>query len=427
MDKKDGERRNWDSEYSKSAEALRSIDRMILLSFQGLCSICLSALCTFGGTDSFRRFGVQCVAIVVLVLISSVLLSSSARRTQAFIVFYFRVVFLVIARLIIGEEDVAYALLLLLPFSADAVSSFGSSLGLAFSGGMTLFFIAYDFAAHFHSGVAVLLCRGALEAGLVLALIYYHRRLVVCGDQLIKTINDRSNLTQAIERLTSANEGYQQYAEEATRQSAERERNRITREIHDVVGYALINVKMLMNVGKLYLSKKSGDLSSVFESAGAQVDSALQETRQILYAQRSLPSRALSGPAALAALVRTFREVAEVDVEINFGNVSAALDARIDKVIFRMVQEGLVNAFKHGNADKVFIHLWRSEDEVLVNVRDNGTGADKSGDGIGLSGMRERLEELGGSLDARKVADGYVLAARIPLSSEAVREARRGA
>ncbi|MFA6507510.1 MAG: sensor histidine kinase, partial [Treponemataceae bacterium] len=284
-----------------------------------------------------------------------------------------------------------------------------------FSAAMTLFFVVFDVVAHGNEGFPMILCRAFMETSLAFVLVYYHRRLSEYSELLAKTINDRANLTEAIEKLTSANSGYQAFAEKATRRSAENERNRITREIHDVVGYALINVKMLMNVGKVYLTKGSGDVISVFDSASAQVDSALQETRQILYAQRAVSLKEPGGLSPINALVKTFRDVANIEVEINYGNIPESFDEGVDKVIYRMIQEGLVNAFKHGNADKVSINLWRTKGEIVVNVRDNGSGADKSEAGIGLAGMRERLAEFGGTLDARKVVDGYVLDARIPI------------
>ena len=79
--------------------------------------------------------------------------------------------------------------------------------------------------------------------------------------------------------------------------------------------------------------------------------------------------------------------------------------------LYRVVQEGLTNAVRHGKADRIEIRVTRAGDVVMVSVRDNGTGCDKLEEGFGLRHMRERLEMLGGTLSYgnldQDVEDGY--------------------
>ena len=95
--------------------------------------------------------------------------------------------------------------------------------------------------------------------------------------------------------------------------------------------------------------------------------------------------------------------------------------------LFRIVQEGLTNAAKHARARHVRIALETREDpdqervEALLTVRDDGVGVrEKStAGGLGLVGMRERVEALGGSLHAGPVVEGgFQLVARIPINSQ---------
>ena len=91
------------------------------------------------------------------------------------------------------------------------------------------------------------------------------------------------------------------------------------------------------------------------------------------------------------------------------GELSLASDE--EDSLYRVVQEGLTNAVRHGKADRIEIRVVRAGSEVTVSVRDNGTGCDKLEEGFGLRHMRERLEMLGGTLSygnlEQDAQDGY--------------------
>jgi signal transduction histidine kinase len=99
------------------------------------------------------------------------------------------------------------------------------------------------------------------------------------------------------------------------------------------------------------------------------------------------------------------------------GNLPWSYGRKLDGVLFRIVQEGLTNAFRHGKATRVRINLWQTEGEILLSILDNGRGivpGTDVTDGIGLAGMRERLSEYGGEIRLGPVEDGFELAATIP-------------
>lgn len=98
------------------------------------------------------------------------------------------------------------------------------------------------------------------------------------------------------------------------------------------------------------------------------------------------------------------------------------LGAEMDAVIYRLVQEGLTNAARHGGARHVQIRISAGQGRIKVVVEDDGTGlSGASSDGLGLKGMRERLAAVGGalSLEARP-GGGTLLSAEIPRMAEPV-------
>lgn len=98
------------------------------------------------------------------------------------------------------------------------------------------------------------------------------------------------------------------------------------------------------------------------------------------------------------------------------------LDQDEEDALYRVVQEGLTNAVRHGKADRIEIRITRNEDVVAVFVRDNGTGCAELEEGFGLRHMRERLEMLGGTMScgnlSRDAEDGYTgffIVVRLPV------------
>ncbi len=99
------------------------------------------------------------------------------------------------------------------------------------------------------------------------------------------------------------------------------------------------------------------------------------------------------------------------------------LKPELETAIFRIVQEGLTNVFRHSGADKASVVIAKSEREIVVAVRDNGKGlADHTMEfrpgsiGIGISGMRQRVKEFGGEVRLQNVNPGALVEVIIPLT-----------
>lgn len=113
-------------------------------------------------------------------------------------------------------------------------------------------------------------------------------------------------------------------------------------------------------------------------------------------------------------LVENFQEVTGIQVNLELTTLSEGLSPREEKTLYRVIQEGMTNAFRHGQADAIRIILGEEPAAYECVIRDNGCGAAKVEEGIGLKGMRERVEALGGSLTARPTKAGFILRCRLP-------------
>ena len=249
---------------------------------------------------------------------------------------------------------------------------------------------------------------GAGFTATVYLLAQYYREALVGRTRRI------ANLEQAFQQLTDSNLGLQLYASNAETESAGRERTRITRELHDSVGYALTNIGMMMKAARVLMDRDREKLAQMIDETQVTANDALREARRILYRLRSVEDETYQGMWAISRLVKAYRLATDVDVEVHYGNLEWSLGRRIDRTFYRFVQEGLTNAYRHGGASRVRITMWMGNDEVVMQIWDNGCGAQVIKEGIGLAGMRERMREVGGSVSAGNTPDGFEVTARMP-------------
>jgi signal transduction histidine kinase len=193
---------------------------------------------------------------------------------------------------------------------------------------------------------------------------------------------------------------------------------RLTRDIHDAVGYALTNTIMTMRAAQVMLKREPEKLSALLESAREDADQALAQVRAILGDMRKSELRSAAGPGAIARAARAFRAAAGVEVDIDYGNFDWSIPSEAAFATSHFVQEGMLNAVYHGKASAIRVSF-RSDGEGLlrVSVKDDGEGAADLHEGIGIAGMRERIEKLGGSLSYGASGGGFCIEMRLPLAA----------
>lgn len=246
--------------------------------------------------------------------------------------------------------------------------------------------------------------------------------LFVVVGTLFRTLQDRlaaqressEGLRNSILRLTNANELFQNYATLVEEESKLSERKRLSRDIHDVVGYAFNNLIMMLEVAGDLIDRDSEALRGKLREAVDHAQVSLAEVRKTVRGMRTVGHRGSIGLEALQRLKDAVESATPMEVHIEYGNLPWELDERIDEVIYRLVQEAITNAFRHGNATLVYVYLWCNDSGIDVSVRDNGGGCVDMQEGIGLAGMRERIDMLGGFFSVGNVFDGFTVFAHIP-------------
>jgi signal transduction histidine kinase len=168
------------------------------------------------------------------------------------------------------------------------------------------------------------------------------------------------------------------------------ERLRLARELHDVAGHKLTALKLQLAL----LVRESPDAAPAARTAVDLAGELLDDLRGVVGQMRRHDG--LDMERAIAQLAAPLPRP-RVHVRIAEGT-------RIDDVVqaqalLRTAQEALTNAARHSGADNVWLTLERTHRRIVLSVRDDGCGAAVIRPGNGLSGMRERLEAIGGGLD----------------------------
>ena len=200
------------------------------------------------------------------------------------------------------------------------------------------------------------------------------------------------------------------------------ERRRIARELHDSTGQKLAFVKMgLDSLGK------QADLerhASALSESVKFIDEAIQEIRTL--AQLLHPPLLDEAGLAMATrwLVEGFAKRSGVAVNLVLPPALGRFPENVEIALFRIIQETLNNIHRHSGADKAEIEITETKESVILRVVDNGKGmrSEPSEEnpvfGVGIMGMKERLMELGGTLEIASGKKGTTLTATVPNHSE---------
>jgi signal transduction histidine kinase len=186
------------------------------------------------------------------------------------------------------------------------------------------------------------------------------------------------------------------------------ERLRISRELHDVVGHHLTALSLNLEVASHLVEGKAAQHVRQAQAVSKQL---LADVRQVVSALRG--SDAVDLDHALRELVAA---VPAPQIHLTMPERFRLADPARAQVLVRLTQEILTNAMRHARARNLWIEFAIVDHVVELVARDDGRGSEGVSPGNGLTGMRERLEGYGGSLDIEtRPGYGFVVLARLPL------------
>jgi signal transduction histidine kinase len=249
-------------------------------------------------------------------------------------------------------------------------------------------------------------------------------------------IAQKQQLQEKVSQLTNLLAQNEQVHERVARAAGgttaryERSLHRIAVDLHDgpVQGIALAAMRLgtlaeVCSTCSAAIGAKS-TVAEEFRRLQDALNSAQQDVRSLSKGLHLPNIEELSLADVARRVVRDYARSSGMDVELTIDNVPEDGPLPVKITLFRLLQESLANGFRHGGAVKQHIVLGTSDNRLEVAVRDDGKGfdpqtADTEGH-LGLEGMRERVEVLGGTFYVWSAAgQGTVVRAEIPLTSGA--------
>ena len=271
---------------------------------------------------------------------------------------------------------------------------------------------------------------GVVNAALALSFTRITDKVLEQNVERGQVIAELAETNHRLEQALAENAGlHAQLLAQAREAGVLDERQRLAGEIHDTLAQGLIGI-----VTQLEAAEQARNVPAEW---GRHLDQARELARSgVMAARRSVramrPEQLENTPLveAIEGLARSWRQTSGIPVRIETTGCPQAAPEEIEAALFRVAQEALTNVAKHANASMVGLTLTYLDDVLLLDVRDDGSGFDpgqgrvlrKSGGttlrsgGFGLSGMRERLGRVGGTLEVESVpGEGTAVNATVPL------------
>ena len=250
---------------------------------------------------------------------------------------------------------------------------------------------------------------GVLITSLFLALVFFlihHRMIMEQVEQRTRAENVQRNLSARL--LTLQDE----------------ERRRFARELHDSVGQHLAAIKMAVSMLEPKLPA-----DPIVKDCLKLADDAITETRTISHLLHPPLLDEAGLNSAMRWFVDGFASRSGIQVNLHIQDGIQRYEQTTELVLFRALQESLTNVHRHSGTRQADVSLTSSADRVMLTVRDHGRGIsaealqrlqeEGSAGGVGLTGMRERLREIGGKLEINSSAQGTQVIVQVPVQRRA--------
>ena len=172
----------------------------------------------------------------------------------------------------------------------------------------------------------------------------------------------------------------------------------------------------------------SGEPAEILSAAQQSVDRSLSETRTLSYLLHPplLDEAGLS--SAIRWYVEGFAKRSGIEANVTLPSELQRLPESVELALFRILQESLTNVHRHSGSSRVHIELTREKQRLMLKIKDFGTGlppetldafrSKGTNCGVGLAGMRERVNDLGGHFEISSSKNGTVVFVSIPMAAE---------
>lgn len=257
--------------------------------------------------------------------------------------------------------------------------------------------------------------RGLLQVGInfldIINLLFFILFLMI---YIANEVQENERMTQELIMVHQVNHELENYAAVSEKIAEDKERKRLAREIHDTLGHALTGIAAgvdaciaMIDINPEATKKQLMVISKVVRQGIADVRNSLNKLRP-----GALEQHGFKG--AIENMIEEFTSVSDLTISLDYRLDKVDFENTKGDILFRVIQESVTNAVRHGDATHIDISLYIEDNSLYLKIQDNGQGCEEIHYGFGLKQMKERLGMINGKV-AYDGHHGFLTIVTIPL------------
>ena len=257
--------------------------------------------------------------------------------------------------------------------------------------------------------------RGLLQVGInfldIINLLFFILFLMI---YIANEVQENERMTQELIMVHQVNHELENYAAVSEKIAEDKERKRLAREIHDTLGHALTGIAAgvdaciaMIDINPEATKKQLMVISKVVRQGIVDVRNSLNKLRP-----GALEQHGFKG--AIENMIEEFTSVSNLTISLDYRLDKVDFENTKEDILFRVIQESVTNAVRHGDATHIDISLYIEDNNLYLKIQDNGQGCEEIHYGFGLKQMKERLGMINGKV-AYDGHHGFLTIVTIPL------------
>lgn len=257
--------------------------------------------------------------------------------------------------------------------------------------------------------------RGLLQVGInfldIINLLFFILFLMI---YIANEVQENERMTQELIMVHQVNHELENYAAVSEKIAEDKERKRLAREIHDTLGHALTGTAAgvdaciaMIDINPEATKKQLMVISKVVRQGIVDVRNSLNKLRP-----GALEQHGFKG--AIENMIEEFTSVSDLTISLDYRLDKVDFENTKEDILFRVIQESVTNAVRHGDATHIDISLYIEDNSLYLKIQDNGQGCEEIHYGFGLKQMKERLGMINGKV-AYDGHHGFLTIVTIPL------------
>lgn len=257
--------------------------------------------------------------------------------------------------------------------------------------------------------------RGLLQVGInfldIINLLFFILFLMI---YIANEVQENERMTQELIMVHQVNHELENYAAVSEKIAEDKERKRLAREIHDTLGHALTGIAAgvdaciaMIDINPEATKKQLMVISKVVRQGTVDVRNSLNKLRP-----GALEQHGFKG--AIENMIEEFTSVSDLTISLDYRLDKVDFENTKEDILFRVIQESVTNAVRHGDATHIDISLYIEDNSLYLKIQDNGQGCEEIHYGFGLKQMKERLGMINGKV-AYDGHHGFLTIVTIPL------------